>query len=463
MNIRKTTTTLTACAATVVAVALLGSWVLSRATQAQIDDVKLEANNVHRAAAEPTLPDDPLVLRGAYLARAGDCVACHTSAGGKPFAGGLGMETPIGKVYSTNITPDKTTGIGNYSLEEFDNAVRHGIAKQGHTLYPAMPYTSYAYVKPDDVKAMYAYFMQGVQPVEQANKDTDITWPLSMRWPLAIWRKMFAPAVTTDNTPIPEGDKIAVGRYLVEGLGHCSTCHTPRGVALQEKASTDADGTAFLSGSVLEGWLARNLRGDKADGLGSWSEQDITELLKTGRNAHGATFGSMGDVVSHSTQHMTDADLQAMAAYLKTLSPLKPDAPALAYNDTAAKAMFDGSTKDLGALLFVDNCAACHRTSGKGYDGVFPALALNPSVNAQDPRSVIHLILQGAEMPSTTDAPTHFAMPGFADRLTDAEVAQIATFVRSSWGNQAPAVKADQVAKLRKQVQAAAEPARANK
>ena len=190
MNMRKTTTTLTAFGAAVVAVALLGGWGLSRATQAHLDDVKAQAesNTIFKTAAEPKLPDNPEVQRGAYLARVGDCVACHTAPGGKPFAGGLGMETPIGKVYSTNITPDKTTGIGNYSLEEFDNAVRHGIAKQGHTLYPAMPYTSYAYVKSDDVKAMYAYFMQGVQPVEQANKATDITWPLSMRWPLAVWR-----------------------------------------------------------------------------------------------------------------------------------------------------------------------------------------------------------------------------------------------------------------------------------
>ncbi|WP_114470429.1 c-type cytochrome [Pseudorhodoferax soli] len=397
--------------------------------------------------------------RGEYLARVGDCIACHSAPGGKPFAGGLALESPIGKIYSTNITPDKKTGIGTYSLEDFDKAVRHGIAKQGHTLYPAMPYTSYAYVKPDDVKAMYVYFMQGVQPVEAANKPSEIPWPMSMRWPLGVWRSLFAPEVTTDNTPVPDADRIAVGRYLVTGLGHCSTCHTPRGVALQEKATTDA-GADFLSGAVLEGWLARSLRGDHRDGLGSWTEADIQALLKTGRNRHGATFGSMADVVAHSTQHMTDSDLGAIAAYLKTLPATDGKSVPLVYDDKAAKAMFNGTDKSLGALTYVNNCAACHRTSGKGYDEVFPALALNPTVNADDPSSVIHIILKGAQMPHTTTAPTQFAMPGFADRLTDSEVADVATLIRQSWGNRAPGVTASQVAKVRKHANVPAGPAR---
>lgn len=191
-------------------------------------------------------PQAQLIKQGEYLARVGDCAACHTAPKGKPFAGGLPIASPIGTIYSTNITPDKDTGIGNYSLEDFDKAVRHGIAKNGSTLYPAMPYTSYAKVRPADVKALYAYFMSGVQPVAQANKATDIPWPMSMRWPLSFWRKMFAPAVVADAAST-DNDPISRGRYLVEGLGHCSACHTPRGVALQEKALTD-DSTAFLSG-----------------------------------------------------------------------------------------------------------------------------------------------------------------------------------------------------------------------
>ena len=411
------------------------------------------------ATAQGTATEADIIQRGAYLARVGDCVACHTAPGGKPFAGGLALQSPIGTIYSTNITPDKKTGIGTYTLEDFDKAVRRGISKEGHTLYPAMPYTSYAYVKPDDVKAIYTYFMRSVAPVEQQNKASDIPWPMSMRWPLAAWRKMFAPeAVPNDPTPL-DMSTVARGRYLVTGLGHCSTCHTPRGVALNEKATTDA-GAEFLSGAELEGWLARNLRGDHRDGLGSWTDAEIVALLKTGRNTHGATFGSMGDVVTHSSQHMTDGDLQAIAVYLKTLpAKRKKDAP-LAYEASAAKALFNGTDRSIGAMTFINNCAACHRTDGKGYSEVFPPLALNPTVNADDPTSVIHIILKGARMPYTKTAPTEFTMPGFADRLSDSEVAAVATMVRQSWGNRAPAVTASDVAKVRKHATVPAGPAR---
>ena len=176
------------------------------------------------------------IARGEYLARAGDCVACHTAMGGTEFAGGLGMKTPIGTIYSTNITPDKETGIGDYSFEDFDNAVRHGIAKNGQTLYPAMPYPSYAVVTESDMRALYAYFMHGVAPVKAANRDSDIPWPLSMRWPLRFWRGIFAPEVKDFQPAKAEDPVLARGRYLVEGLGHCGACHTPRSLTMQEKA-----------------------------------------------------------------------------------------------------------------------------------------------------------------------------------------------------------------------------------
>ena len=197
--------------------------------------VTVDGANPGQQAQAPAAndPQAQLVKQGEYLARAADCAACHTAPKGKPFAGGLPIASPIGTIYSTNITPDKDTGIGSYSLEDFDRALRHGIAKNGSTLYPAMPYTSYAKVRPADVKALYAYFMSGVQPVAQANKATDIPWPMSMRWPLSIWRKMFAPAVVADSAST-DNDPISRGRYLVEGLAHCSACHTPRGFALQE-------------------------------------------------------------------------------------------------------------------------------------------------------------------------------------------------------------------------------------
>ena len=178
-------------------------------------------------ATTATQADEALVRQGEYLARAGDCVACHTAKGGKPFAGGLPMETPIGTVYSNNITPD-ASGIGQYSFADFDRAVRQGIAKDGSTLYPAMPYPSYARVSDDDMQALYAYFMQGVEPVAQPNKPTDIPWPLSMRWPLSIWRGLFAPEVKAWQAPVGADPVVSRGAYLVEGLGHCGACHTPR-------------------------------------------------------------------------------------------------------------------------------------------------------------------------------------------------------------------------------------------
>jgi len=412
-------------------------------------------------------PDAQLIKQGEYLSRAGDCIACHTAPDGKPFAGGLGLDSPLGMIYSTNITPDKETGIGEYTLEDFDRAVRHGVAKDGHSLYPAMPYTAYAKVTPDDIKALYAYFMHGVEPVKQANKDTDIIWPLSMRWPLGVWRWMFAPDVVAgapaDAAPAGQAADAEVlrGKYLVEGLGHCSTCHTPRGFALQEKALTDADGTAFLSGGVVEGWLAKNLRGDTVDGLGSWSKEDIVAFLKTGVNGHSATFGGMSQVVADSTQHLTDADLNAIAAYLKTLSPVNPDATQpMAYDESAAQALRTGKDQSEGAIAFLNNCAACHRSTGKGYAQTFPQLALSSTVNSADPTSLIHIVLKGAQLPGTAHAPTRYAMPGFDWRLTDQEVASVVSFVRSSWGNQASAVSAADVAKVREEVGAAPQPAR---
>lgn len=411
------------------------------------------------AAAAPTAADALLIQKGRYLAAAGDCIACHTAKGGKPFAGGLGIASPIGKIYSTNITPDKATGIGNYTLDDFDRSVRHGVAKDGSTLYPAMPYVSYAKIKPSDVKALYAYFMHGVEPVSQGNRASDIPWPLSMRWPLRFWRGAFAPEVVSDDSPLPN-DPVARGRYLVEGLAHCSACHTPRGYGLEEKSLTD-DGKLFLSGGVVDGYLAKNLRGDRKDGLGNWSEADIVAFLKSGRTAHSAAFGGMAEVVQNSTQHMSDQDLAAIAAYLKTLAPANTSGSTLAANPASANALRAGTDRSNGALTFVDNCAACHRTSGSGYESTFPTLALSTVVNTDDPTSLIHIVLQGGEMPWTKAGPTHYGMPGFDSRLTDRDVADVLTFVRASWGNHASPVTAGQVAKVRKSSGAAAQPSRA--
>ncbi len=390
-----------------------------------------------------------LVKQGEYLARAGDCVACHTAKGGKPFAGGLPMETPIGVIYSTNITPDKT-GLGDYSFEDFDKAVRHGVAKSGSTLYPAMPYPSYARVSESDMQALYAYFMKGVEPVAQENKDSDIPWPLSMRWPLAAWRWMFAPEVAQDQAPADADPVISRGAYLVEGLGHCGACHTPRSLTMQEKSLSATDGSAFLSGSApLEGWIAKSLRGDHKDGLGSWSEEQLVQFLKTGRSDRSAVFGGMSDVVVHSMQYMSQDDLTAIARYLKSLPAVDPKDQPHQYDKQVAQALWKGDDSKPGASVYIDNCAACHRTDGHGYTRVFPALAGNPVLQTADATSLINIVLNGGTLPATHTAPSTFTMPAFAWRLSDQEVADVVSFIRGSWGNQGAPVKASDVADLR--------------
>ncbi|WP_408583770.1 c-type cytochrome [Paraburkholderia tropica] len=391
--------------------------------------------------------DPAMIAKGRYLATAGDCIACHTAKGGRPFAGGLGLDSPIGQIYSTNITPDRRTGIGDYSYADFDNAIRRGIRKDGSSLYPAMPYVSYSKMRPSDVRALYAYFMHGVTPVSQPNTTEDIAWPLSLRWPLRFWRMAFSPEAEVNESSV-SADPVTRGRYLVEGLAHCGACHTPRGVGFQELALTD-DGRTFLSGSVIDGYVANNLREDQKDGIGKWTESDIVGFLKSGRISHSAAFGGMAEVVEDSTQHMSDADLKAIAAYLKTLAPKGASTPALQGNNAAGNALRAGTVHGNGELTFIDNCAACHRTSGSGYDSTFPKLALSSVVNADDPTSLIHIVLDGAQMPWTNAAPTHYSMPGFAGRLTDRDIADVLTFVRSSWGNHAALVSAGQVRKVR--------------
>lgn len=403
-----------------------------------------------------------LIKRGQYLATAGDCIACHTASGGAPFAGGLPMSTPIGTIYSTNITPDKTTGIGDYTLQDFDRALRRGIAKHGGTLYPAMPYPSYARLSNDDVTALYAYFEHGVAPVDQQNRASDIKWPLSMRWPLTIWRWAFAPAVSTAATSplntVPPADAnnadsdamMARGKYLIEGLGHCGACHTPRGVGMQEKALSEHDGPAFLSGAEVDHWFAPSLRGDAVTGLGSWSEQDIADFLKTGRSDKAAVFGGMTDVVINSTQHMTDQDRAAIAHYLKSLAPAQSEtAIDPSAGGATTTALHNGQMDARGARIYADNCMACHKSNGQGYAQVFPALAGNPAVNTANAASLIHIVLAGSTLPATETAPTSFHMPAFAYRLSDQDVADVVTFIRGGWGNGAAAVDASQVEKLR--------------
>src|SRR6202042_1065584 len=274
------------------------------------------------AASLSAAPDAASVERGRYLAVAADCGACHTAPGGKPFAGCLAIDSPLGTIYSTNITPDPESGIGKFTLNDFDRAVRHGIDDEGVTLYPAMPYPSYALMSDSDIAALYSYFMHGVEPAPGTEHANGIPWPLSIRWPVAIWRKLFAPSPDAPafNASRYTDPVVARGAYLVEGPGHCGSCHTPRAITLQEKSLDDSSPAFLAGGQEIGGWVAVNLRGNVGDGLGLWSKEEIVATLRTARNAEQSVSGApMSDVVMHSTQNLTEADLQAMAAYLKTL------------------------------------------------------------------------------------------------------------------------------------------------
>jgi alcohol dehydrogenase (quinone), cytochrome c subunit len=404
------------------------------------------------AASQTAGSDAASIERGRYLAVAADCTACHTAPVGKPFAGGLAIDSPLGTIYSTNITPDAESGIGKFTLNDFDRAVRHGIDDEGVTLYPAMPYPSYALMSDEDIAAMYAYFMHGVERAPGIEHANGIPWPLSIRWPVAIWRKMFAPS---SEAPAFQAARyadpvVARGAYLVEGPGHCGSCHTPRAITLQEKALDDSSASYLAGGQEIGGFVAVNLRGNVGDGLGNWSKEDIVATLRTARNAEQTVVGApMSEVVIHSTQNLTDPDLQAIAAYLKTLAPTPGDAPKFAANPATAAALAKGHEANRGAELYDDNCAACHHTDGAGSPKALPKIAGNSSVLAQDPNSLIRLVLAGSALPGTTEAPSALGMPGFAWRLSNQEVAQLLTFIRTSWGNQASSVTAGEVARVR--------------
>ena len=391
-----------------------------------------------------TLAANDAVERGRYLAQLGDCVACHTTEKGTPMAGGRALETPFGKLYSTNITPDKDTGIGKYSFEQFDRAMRKGVAADGHNLYPAMPYPSYAKMTADDMQALYAYLMQGLAPVKQANKPSEMSWPFNMRWGLAIWNWLFL-----DDKPfIVNSSKDATwnrGAYLVQGLGHCGACHTPRGLLFQEKAMSESgsNGSLFLAGETVESWRALSLRD-------LWTVEDTKRFLKTGQNQFATASGNMADVIMHSTQHVNDDDLLAIATYLKSLpaGPGDKPMPAVAKKPAVVAHVPDDLFSTRGGLGYIQFCGDCHRADGSGVDKIFPPLAGNPTVSSKDASTLVHIILTGGQTAATATHPRVFTMPAFA-RLADTELAEILSFVRASWGNGAPVVDAGNVAKMR--------------
>ncbi|EHH67024.1 cytochrome c [Gluconobacter morbifer] len=405
------------------------------------------------SVAEAAAPDQSLIEKGHYLAAASDCAACHSTKGRPAYSGGTSFSLPIGKIYSTNITPDPDHGIGRYSEAEFARALRQGIRRDGATLYPAMPYPSYARLTDEDIQALYAYFHDGVKAAAVSPPSNEITWPLSMRWPLTFWRWMFAPApAKAQTTTLKEytDPQLARGAYLVEGPAHCGACHSPRAITMQEKALTSSESPQYLAGGAeVDGWMPPSLRQEDRTGLGRWSEEDIVAFLKTGRNARSASFGSMTEAVMHGTQHLTDADLTAIAKYLLSLPPTRQGEDKWQNDPATANALHRADLSQRGAKVYVDRCAACHRTDGKGYPSVFPPLAGNPVVMGEDPASLVHIVQRGAALPGMEAAPSGFTMPSFGKKLSDEDIADVVTFIRQAWGNKAPAVSADDVRKLK--------------
>ncbi|MFI8418296.1 c-type cytochrome [Serratia sp. NPDC078593] len=397
------------------------------------------------------------IERGAYLARVGDCVACHSKTGAPEFAGGAPILSPIGGMVPPNITPDLQYGIGKYTYGEFARALRHGVARDGTTLYPSMPWPSYRNIAESDMQALYAYFMKGVPAVAQASPANSIPWPLSIRWPLTYWRWLFGPTVP-EPLPEPPSGGIALGAYYVEGLGHCGACHTPRNaLTMNEKAlSNNQNGLVYLSGGqVIDGYATPSLRGEVSSGLGNIKPQALIGVLKSGHHGSMATFGPMSEVVVNSTQYMTDADLAAMADYLKSLAPYREESPSYYDGGNTFKLLSQRKFTTPGAELYQKNCAACHLANGLGSANRYPALALNPATMNPDASGLIQIVLAGSHQAATQDnQAVRYFMPSYATRLYDQEIANTLTFIRSSWGNKASAVIASQVSAARENLPA---------
>jgi mono/diheme cytochrome c family protein len=366
--------------------------------------------------------DADLIKRGEYLATAGDCVACHTAPGGKPFAGNYVLNTPIGKIRTPNLTPDNETGLGTWSADDFYRAFHEGITKDGSYLYPAFPFAWYTKVTRDDSDAIFAY-LKSLPAVHEPRKDSEIPFPFNIRTALITWRTAFFTAGAF--TPDPQASaEVNRGGYLVEGLGHCGMCHNAN------KIVGNSGLAGKLGGGVIDGWYAPNITPDDHTGIGAWSDEQVVTYLKTGAapgNLPGVAAGPMRQTIEESLSKMTDADLKAMVAYLRT-----------------QKAKESYKVKDLqafnaagapGAGTYLSYCSSCHKPDGKGVEGAIPALAGNSSVQAKGPETVIRVILGGLSAQNGL-AP----MPAIGAGMTDQEVADVTDYVRNAWGNAAPVI-----------------------
>jgi mono/diheme cytochrome c family protein len=384
-------------------------------------------------------PNAELIAKGEYLARAGDCVACHTRPEGALFAGGRPMLTPFGTLHTSNITPDNDTGIGKWTADQFYAMMHTGRFPDGGLLYPAMPFASYTKVTRQDSDAIYAY-LRSIPAVRQPNRPHDLSFPYNNRSLILGWRTLFFSE--GEYKPDPrQSDEWNRGAYLVEGLGHCGMCHT----AINALGGS-SESQAFQGGLIpMQNWYAPSLTSNREAGLGDWSLQEIGDYLKTGVSARGAVYGPMAEVVYNSLQYMTDADVRAMAVYLKSLGQGSPPAPASASLPSSESSLL----LTLGKSIYDRDCASCHGAQGLGKPPHYPPLAGNQSIQMSSAVNAIRMVLNGGFPPSTGGNPKPYGMPPFAQSMSDDEVAAVVTYIRTAWGNRGAAVSAREANTLR--------------
>ncbi len=374
----------------------------------------------------PAVPGAELIARGAYLARAGNCMACHTERGGAPYAGGRPIDTPFGMVYASNLTPDPQTGLGLWNADDFWRALRNGRSRDGRLLYPAFPYPNYTQMQREDADALFA-FLQSQQAVMQPNRAHQLRWPFSTQAALALWRALY---FTPGAYPVEAEQSPAWrrGAYLVQSLGHCSACHA-------ERNALGASRPLDLAGGLIpmQNWYAPSLTDPAEAGVMDWPLKDIVDLLATGTSARGSAQGPMAEVVLHSTQYLSAEDLKAMATFLKSLPPAKRKSePAGPWAKPSAT----------GAALYEKHCLQCHGDQGQGVVGAYPALAGNRAVTLEPAVNLVQIVMHGGYPPATAGNPRPFGMPPYIMDLSETEVTELLNHLRSSWGHRASAVTA---------------------
>ncbi|HEY0146253.1 MAG TPA: cytochrome c [Methylovirgula sp.] len=390
-------------------------------------------------AETPTPPQTSLVAKGEYLARAGDCIACHTTPGDKLFAGERAMLTPFGTLYTSNITPDPETGIGNWTADQFYGAMHTGRFPDGGLMYPAMPFGSYTKVTRSDSDAIFAY-LKTIAPVQRANRPHDLTFPYNNRSLILGWRTLYFNEGTYQPDPSKSADWNR-GAYLVKGLGHCAMCHT----AINALGGS-SDSEAFQGGLIpMQEWYAPSLTSNKEAGLGDWTIKDISDLLRTGVSSRGAVYGPMAEVVYNSLQYLSESDIRAMAIYLKSLAEGSPSRTSAAAVPTDESSLL----MSLGKTVYDSRCASCHGAEGAGKPPNYPPLAGNQSIEMESAVNPIRMVLNGGFPPGTRGNPLPYGMPPFAQILSDDEVAAVVTYIRQSWGNSGSAVSIQQANQLR--------------